>query len=673
MARLTIIDFETYYDSAYSLKSMTPLAYILDDRFQVHGAAVKEGPPFGEAEWVERDGLPSLFARLAEECPWSDRVLVCHNAHFDGAILAWRYGIVPGLYVDTVSMARAIVKPVYGSASLDAVARYLGKEGAKDRSVVQAAAGKTLDELKSQPSEYEKFKAYACMDAELCFQAYERFRKLFPVDELYAIDLAARMAILPQVGLNVEVVREVLEKVRAIQGNLLSALHEALPSELIAGQDLKSILMSSDKLAQVLEALGVTVPMKLGTSGELIPAFAKSDPEFAVLLEHEDPLVQAIAAARVNVRSTHEESRAKRLMAAASVKWTDEARQVVPALRAGVETPMPMPLHYYGAKTGRFSGGWKWNVQNFGRKSLLRKAIVAPPGHKIVACDEAQVEARLTAALAGQYDLVGDFISGQDVYSQFASFLFGRPINKDTDPVERFLGKTAILGLGYGMGARRFVYTCWALNKIRIPLAEAERIVDLYRAKYRRIAGLWYTFSDILSVAEGLRRGGDPQRQTRRLDLGVSVTFSRLAFETSSSEGRVDTFINLPNGMSIPYLDVRVEVRETEHGPRAVYTVQDGPGRRIVNGTLMTENTIQALARIVVMEAAVNLQREGFPWRPFLQVHDELLYVVPEQVAESAALTVSHVMSRDPLWLPRVYTGLLKAEAKIGDNMLEAK
>ena len=61
---------------------------------------------------------------------------------------------------------------------------------------------------------------------------------------------------------------------------------------------------------------------------------------------------------------------------------------------------------YYGAHPGRFSGLDKLNLQNMGRKSALRRAVIAPPGYKVVAGDLSQIEARITACLAGQMDLV---------------------------------------------------------------------------------------------------------------------------------------------------------------------------------------------------------------------------------------------------------------------------
>lgn len=139
------------------------------------------------------------------------------------------------------------------------------------------------------------------------------------------------------------------------------------------------------------------------------------------------------------------------------------------------------------------SGGDKMNLQNLPRGGALRRALGVPEGKVLVACDSSQIEARLVAWVAGQHDLVQQFADKRDVYCEFASEVYGRPIAK-SDKLERHVGKTAVLGLGYGMGAEKFRRTLEiGAGGIKVSLSsdEAERVVQLYREKNFKIAQFW--------------------------------------------------------------------------------------------------------------------------------------------------------------------------------------
>jgi DNA polymerase len=172
-------------------------------------------------------------------------------------------------------------------------------------------------------------------------------------------------------------------------------------------------------------------------TGRQTYAFSKTDEEFKALLEHPDTQVQALVAARLGVKSTIEETRTERFIGI--------------ALRG----PMPVPLRYYAAHTGRWGGDDKLNLQNLPRTSPLKKAILAPYGYVIIDSDSSQIEARTLAWLAGQDDLVEAFDRGEDVYRIMASAIYLKAI-EDVTKDERFVGKTTILGAGYGMGAAKF-------------------------------------------------------------------------------------------------------------------------------------------------------------------------------------------------------------------------
>ena len=83
---LLTLDFETYYAKDFTLSAMTTESYIRDSRFKTHlvGCKLNDKPAF----WVPGPQVPQALARV----DWANTALLCHHTHFDGAILAWRYG-----------------------------------------------------------------------------------------------------------------------------------------------------------------------------------------------------------------------------------------------------------------------------------------------------------------------------------------------------------------------------------------------------------------------------------------------------------------------------------------------------------------------------------------------------------------------------------------------------
>ena len=125
---LITLDFETYYDSKIKLgfKHQTTEEYIRDKRFEVIGVGVKVND--GVTEWFSSSHIE--IQKYLSTLPWNDSALLCHNTMFDGAILAWKFGIKPKLYLDTLCMGRA-TNGVDVGGSLDYLSRRynLGEKG----------------------------------------------------------------------------------------------------------------------------------------------------------------------------------------------------------------------------------------------------------------------------------------------------------------------------------------------------------------------------------------------------------------------------------------------------------------------------------------------------------------------------------------------------------------
>jgi len=287
---LVTCDLETHYSQDYSLTRMSETDYILDSRYETILASVKVGAGATEV-FIGHDEVARRFA----EIDWENSAFLSHNVRFDGAILAWRFGCVPKLYLDTLSCARATTHWTIGRSSLAKVASYLGLPAKGDE--VVRVKGKRLADFTSD--ELQADAAYCVRDNELCYAIFQKMRRCFRASEITLIDLVARMFILPQVKLNEGILDLHLAEVLAEKQRIAAVVAE-IPKE---------IFSSNTKFANLLTQTGVEVPMKTSpTTGKEIPALAKGDWQFKELCQDNElpALVQALLAARVSVKSTLE-------------------------------------------------------------------------------------------------------------------------------------------------------------------------------------------------------------------------------------------------------------------------------------------------------------------------------------------------------------------------------
>lgn len=598
------LDFESYYDNDYTLKKQTPIEYVLDPRFEALGCSFwfdDEDEPF----WIDGPDLGHFFASV----DWSEIRVISHNALFDMVLLAIRYAVTPRAYGCTLSMARNWIRHEIGRVDLASCAKRFGL--AKGEAIKQMK-GISYAMLRADPAKYDEFVDYGINDARICRHLWlSLIEDGFPQGELEIVDWTIRMAVEPQLAIDSRSVAEHLAEVQAQKQALLDA----------AGLEDRDILMSDAQLAGVLEALGVDPPRKVSpTTGELTWAFAKTDQEFTDLLDDEDPKIQAVVAARLGHKSTIEESRAERFLAISQVS---EA--------------MPIPLRYSGAHTHRFSGDWKLNMQNLPNGSKLRQAIRAPKGCVVVSVDASQIEARLNATLSKETWLVDAFRQGRDVYAEFAEEIYGfYPTDKKS--LERFVGKTGILSLGYGSSWTTFQRMCRVKGGVALNDDLAARIVTIYRRKNGMIVEHWDEAKTVIMM---MRSGQDQ-------DWGA-MTIEREA-------------LRLPNGNRLRYFMLRQE----DVKGRSEWIYNQGPLTKRIYGAKVVENECQSLAFLHISETAMRVKHltEGALW-PCHQIHDELLYCVPERIAEQVKRLVIKEMSKSPTWLP---DAPLAAEGKIGES-----
>lgn len=340
---LVHLDFETYYAKDFSLrnKDMTSERYVRDPRFEVIGVGVKWGDR--PTVWLEH----WEFAEWAARVNWSRVAVNAHHSQFDGLILSHVYGIKPGFWYDTMSMARALHGP--SGVALDLLAKKYGI-GEKSEGLADAKGKRRADFTQAQ---WLAFGEYCKNDVELTAKLEALMTPRLPVEELWLIDTTIRMFTEPTFVADVPLLETTLAEERKRKREMLLKIAPTYERAL-------EQLGSADKFAELLRAQGVEPPLKLNNKGEEIYAFAQTDSGMKALLEDERDGVRLLAEARLEAKSNIVETRVERLLGCAH--------------RGAV----PFYLKYCGAHTNRWSGGDKMNPQNFNRGGALRDAILAP-------------------------------------------------------------------------------------------------------------------------------------------------------------------------------------------------------------------------------------------------------------------------------------------------------
>lgn len=320
---------------------------------------------------------------------------------------------------------------------------------------------------------------------------------------------------------------------------------------------------------------------------------------------------------------------------------------------AGADDRMRGLLVYHGAATGRWSGKLV-QPQNFPRPALkqdelneiidklkddqpvadygagtviasdlLRSMIIAAPGHRLLFADYSAIEARVLAWLAGENELVKTFAAGGDVYKVMAKDIYNKPVEEITS-AQRQVGKMAILGCGYGMGAKRFAEQCKAMG-IEVDADEAKRIVYVYRESNSAISNYWRNIED--EFLENCREV-----------ISQSGQFARLP---------------LKSGRCLTYHNPRIVERETPWGEKreavevdTLNSVTRQWTSQIIWGGLLTENVVQATARDLMAGAMTRLEMAGYPI--IMSVHDEIICEVPDNHGTLAEMI--DLMVEVPAW-----------------------
>lgn len=652
--RLIVLDFETAWGRTAKLgfSCQTTEEYIRDPRFKAWGMSWKDldlnnPQPWQPGQhiktgavWVRGSGIKAW----AEDIDWSRTAVACQNTQFDGAVLSWIYGIRPAFLFDTLSMARAL----YGIEVGNSLKKLAERFDLPPKGDGLASSENILDAL---PFAIEQELAEYCKhDTWLCEQILLRMLPGYPASELRLIDMTLRMFTVPELELDANMLTQALLEEKTNREALLKRLNIT-----------DSVLASNELFAETLRQLGIEPPTKKKKPTAKTPkpvgvnfAFAKTDAMFQAMLNGDNEDVALLCEARLKVKSTSERTRAQRFLDISN------------------RGALPVPLSYYGAKSGRWTAakGSAINMQNLKRGSFLRKAIMAPKGKVLVVGDLSQIEPRVLAWLSDYDEMLNIFRAGGDPYAAFGAQMFNLPgMTKDSHPVQRQSAKSALLGAGYGLGWASFAaqllvgflgapplrYTkadakqlgitgrhvhSFLENKhhmkkmfeiahictdeeLLIHCVTAKAIIDKYRATAQPVVGLWNLCGELIEHS---------------LYNGNEYVHKCLTFRKEE--------IVLPNGMSIIYDGLKPS-KDEEGRLQWTYGADNDklyPGK-VVN------NITQGTARIVMTDGMLRVDKR-YPCKG--TVHDELLALAPEEHSQEALSWVLAQMTKEPKYMPGI-------------------
>lgn len=652
--RLIVLDAETAWGRTAKLgfSCQTTEEYIRDPRFKAWGLSWKDvdlsnpqlwqpGQPVKTgAVWVRGSGIEAW----AKDIDWSRTAVACQNTQFDGAILSWVYGIRPAFLFDTLSMARAL----YGIEVGNSLKKLAERFELPPKGDGLASSENILDAL---PFVIEQELAEYCKhDTWLCEQILLRMLPGYPASELRLIDMTLRMFTVPELELDANMLTQALLEEKTNREALLTRLNIT-----------DSVLASNELFAETLRQLGIEPPTKKKKPTAKTPkpvgvnfAFAKTDAMFQAMLNGDNEDVALLCEARLKVKSTSERTRAQRFLDISN------------------RGALPVPLSYFGAKSGRWTAakGSAINMQNLKRGSFLRKAIMAPKGQVLVVGDLSQIEPRVLAWLSDYDEMLDIFRAGGDPYAAFGAQMFNLPgMTKDSHPVQRQSAKSALLGAGYGLGWASFAaqllvgflgapplrYTkadakqlgitgrhvhSFLENKhhmqkmfeiarictdeeLLIHCVTAKAVIDKYRATAQPVVGLWNLCGELIEHS---------------LYNGNEYTHKCLTFRKEE--------IVLPNGMSIIYDGLKPS-KDEEGRLQWTYGADNDklyPGK-VVN------NITQGTARIVMTDGMLRVDKR-YPCKG--TVHDELLALAPEEGSQEALAWVLAQMTKEPKYMPGI-------------------
>ena len=258
---------------------------------------------------------------------------------------------------------------------------------------------------------------------------------------------------------------------------------------------------------------------------------------------------------------------------------------------------------------------------------LIRTAFVARPGCRFIVSDFSAIEARVMGYLAGENWVMEEFRGAGKIYEQTAAKMFHIPIGEITKGSPyRARGKVASLACQYG-GAEGALVSMGALNFVKEE--ELKGLVQSWRSANPHIVNYWYEIDGAVKAAV----------KERKITTVGKVT---VYYQSGMLK------ITLPSGRVLSY--VRPRMTTNRFGSESVSYEGVGTNRKWTRiesyGAKFCENIVQAMARDVLAEAMLRLEKSGFDI--VCHIHDEVVLEVPEGI--SSVEEVNQIMAVCPDW-----------------------
>jgi DNA polymerase bacteriophage-type len=267
----------------------------------------------------------------------------------------------------------------------------------------------------------------------------------------------------------------------------------------------------------------------------------------------------------------------------------------------------------------------------------LRGFLVPAEGHDFIAADFSAIEARVLAWLAGEEHVLETFRGHGKIYEHAASTIYKKPIEEITK-VERQLGKIAVLALGYQGGVGAF-QSMARTTGVKVSDEQADEIKVAWREAHPNIVRYWYDI-DRAAIAAVEKPGKIFVVETRYSLTKYVVRGSFL-------------WCQLPSNRVLCYPYPKIEETLTPWGatkPQVTYMGENSLShkweRMKAYGGMLVENITQAVARDILVEAMLRLEKKNYPI--ILHVHDEVVCEVPK--AFGSVADVETILCEVPTW-----------------------
>lgn len=637
-----VIDFETFFDVDYSLSKISTAEYVASSRFAFTGLGFEilnhlkaNGPVFipgPDVSWAIRR-LKKLFGKAFHNC-----TVVAKNCKFDILILLEKFNIHPPFIIDIEDLSRFYDARM--SHKLKDLALMFNLETKGDTKQFKGQHWEDMNHL--------AMKEYNLGDVRNETALLQILLPIISNPEI-EIKLARHtlgMYLNPYFHLDY-----------GLAGQLTSEMEQELCKAIQqTGHTAEEISGTLSFTRLLIDAVSThTIPVKAGKPGKnmikllgqpgVVPQLAKTDEGFKDLLDSPDEKVRTLMQAKV-----------------ASKSWPGHIKRIEKMIREAdcCDGLLRIYLKYYGGHTGRWSGGGGWNPQNFagrGRGSevhpllrQMRNLLITPEDEILAITDSAQIEARILAWIAGQTDLTGGFRNGEDIYSVFATRLFGEKVWKPkadeqtkaakTAKVRRGFGKDAILGCGYGMGANTFFGRCKENDDLR-PLFDSGEydwdfingLIKTYRKTYARIPEFWTciekAFKYVIKYPREIIKIYPQNLITPEL-LTVKPLFK---FWKSGNT----VHLQLPSGRVLNYRHACLDKKGT---------IKYHWGH--LWGGAITENVVQAIAKDLLGYWILKCEQKVGP--VVLTSHDEVVCIMDKEGAKLRLQEMIDIISSGPEW-----------------------